>query len=84
MNKLLLIVLSSIFMLGCAAQEEVKPFHPTDDIAAQAQGDKGFTAEDTSVVELEPPKPFHPTDDISSQAQGGKGETSDGSEAQLP
>ena len=84
MNKLLFITFIGIFMLGCAAQEEVKPFHPTDDIAAQAQGDKGFTAEDTSVVELEPPKPFHPTDDISSQAQGGKGETSDGSEAKLP
>jgi len=84
MNKLLFITFIGIFMLGCAAQEEVKPFHPTDDIAAQAQGDKGFTAEDTSVVELEPPKPFHPTDDISAQAQGGKGHESDGSAVQLP
>ena len=87
MNKLLLIVLSSIFMLGCAAQEDVKAFHPTDDVSAQSQGGKGFTADDASVVQLESPapeKPFHPTDDVSAQAQGGKGHTSDGSEVQLP
>ncbi|MFL2980947.1 MAG: hypothetical protein ACJZ18_04310 [Methylophilaceae bacterium] len=87
MNKLLLITLMGFLMLGCSAQEEVKAFHPTDDVSAQSQGGKGFTADDASVVQLESPapeKPFHPTDDVSSQAQGGKGETSDGSEAQLP
>jgi|TARA_B100000902_G_scaffold163576_1_gene158777 uncharacterized lipoprotein YajG len=45
MNKLLLIVLSSIFMLGCAAQEEVKEFHPTDDVNQQAQGGKGHESD---------------------------------------
>ena len=87
MNKLFLIPLVGFLMLGCAAQEEVKAFHPTDDVSAQSQGGKGFTADDASVVQLEAPapeKPFHPTDDISAQAQGGKGETSDGSEVQLP
>jgi hypothetical protein len=95
MNKLLLITLAGVLMFGCAAQEEVvKPFHPTDDISAQAQGGKGHTS-DGSEVQLEAPapvktktpapvKPFHPTDDISAQAQGGKGQTSDGSEVQLP
>ena len=88
MKKLLLITILGFFMIGCAAQEEVvNAFHPTDDVSAQSQGGKGFTADDASVVQLEAPapeKPFHPTDDVSSQAQGGKGETSDGSEAQLP
>jgi len=87
MNKLLLITLIGFLMLGCSVQEEVKAFHPTDDVSAQAQGGKGFTADDASVVQLEasaPEKPFHPTDDVSSQAQGGKGHTSDGSEVQLP
>ena len=92
MNKLLLITLAGVLMLGCAAQEEVAAFHPTDDISAQAQGGKGHTA-DGSEVQLEtsapvetpaPVKAFHPTDDISSQSQGGKGHTSDGSEVQLP
>ena len=87
MNKLFLITVLGFFMLGCAAQEEVaKAYHPTDDVSAQAQGGKGFTA-DGSEVQLEAPepvKPFHPTDDVSSQAQGGKGFTSDGSEVQLP
>ena len=84
MNKLLFITFIGIFMLGCAAQEAAKEFHPTDDVNEQSQGGKGFTAEDTSVVELEPAKPFHPTDDISAQAQGGKGHESDGSEVHLP
>ena len=92
MNKLLLISALGFLVVGCAAQEEdVKPYHPTDDISAQSQGGKGHTS-DGSEVQLEAPvvaeapavKAFHPTDDISSQAQGGKGETSDGSEAQLP
>ena len=45
MNKLLLITLLGFLMLGCAAQEEVKAFHPTDDISAQAQGGKGETSD---------------------------------------
>jgi|TARA_B100001105_G_C22153804_1_gene341354 uncharacterized protein YcfL len=45
MNKLLLITLLGFLMLGCAAQEEVKAFHPTDDISAQAQGGKGQTSD---------------------------------------
>ena len=49
MNKLLLIMLSSIFMLGCAAQEDVKAFHPTDDVSAQAQGGKGHTSDGSEV-----------------------------------
>jgi hypothetical protein len=87
MNKLLLITIFGFLIVGCASyEEEVKAFHPTDDVSAQAQGGKGFTA-DGSEVQLETPEPvkaFHPTDDVSSQAQGGKGHTSDGSEVQLP
>ena len=87
MNKVLLITALGFLVAGCAVQEEaVKAFHPTDDISAQSQGGKGFTA-DGSEVQLEAPAPvkaFHPTDDVSSQAQGGKGHTSDGSEVQLP
>jgi hypothetical protein len=49
MNKLLLTVFASIFMLGCAAQEEVKAFHPTDDVSAQAQGGKGHTSDGSEV-----------------------------------
>jgi hypothetical protein len=49
MNKLLLITLLGFFMLGCAAQEEVKAFHPTDDISAQAQGGKGHTSDGSEV-----------------------------------
>ena len=46
MKKLLLITILGFFMIGCAAQEEVvKAFHPTDDISAQSQGGKGFTAD---------------------------------------
>ena len=92
MYKLLLITLTGVLMIGCAAQEEVvKPYHPTDDISAQSQGGKGHTS-DGSEAQLEAPvvaeapaaKPFHPTDDVNGQSQGGKGHTSDGSEAQLP
>ncbi|MDB4040522.1 hypothetical protein N9489_03635 [Methylophilaceae bacterium] len=86
MNKLL-ITIAGVLMFGCAAQEEAaKAYHPTDDVSAQSQGGKGFTA-DGSEVQLEAPEPvkaFHPTDDVSSQSQGGKGHTSDGSEVQLP
>jgi uncharacterized lipoprotein YajG len=45
MNKLLLITVLGFLMLGCAAQEEVKAFHPTDDISSQAQGGKGETSD---------------------------------------
>jgi len=92
MYKLLLITLTGVLMIGCAAQEEVvKPYHPTDDISAQSQGGKGHTS-DGSEVQLEAPvvaeapaaKPFHPTDDVNGQSQGGKGHTSDGSEVHLP
>ena len=48
MNKLLFITFIGIFMLGCAAQEAAKEFHPTDDVNEQSQGGKGFTAEDKS------------------------------------
>ena len=86
MNKLL-ITIAGVLMFGCAAQEEAaKAYHPTDDVSAQSQGGKGFTA-DGSEVQLEAPEPvkaFHPTDDVSSQSQGGKGHTSDGSEVHLP
>ena len=64
MNKLLLITALGFIIVGCAAQEEaVKAYHPTDDISAQSQGGKGFTA-DGSEVQLEAPEPvkaFHPT-----------------------
>ena len=87
MKNFLLLTISGMLMFGCAVYDEpVKAFHPTDDVSAQAQGGKGFTA-DGSEVQLEAPAPvkaFHPTDDVSSQAQGGKGHTSDGSEVQLP
>ena len=86
MNKLLLITVLGFLMLGCAAQEEVKPFHPTDSDALSTQGGKGFTA-DGSEVQLEAPapvKPFHPTDSDALSTQGGKGNTSDGSEVKLP
>jgi uncharacterized protein YcfL len=49
MNKLLLITLSAFLMLGCAAQEEVKPFHPTDDVSSQSQGGKGFESDGSEV-----------------------------------
>ena len=86
MFKLFSITLVGVLMIGCAAQEEVKAYHPTDDISAQSQGGKGHTA-DGSEVQLEAPAPvkaFHPTDDVNGQSQGGKGHTSDGSEVQLP
>ena len=92
MYKLLLVTLTGVLMIGCAAQEEVvKPYHPTDDISAQSQGGKGHTS-DGSEAQLEAPvvaeapaaKPFHPTDDVNGQSQGGKGHTSDGSEVHLP
>ena len=43
MNKLLLITLAGVLMLGCAAQEEVAAFHPTDD--TEWQGGKGETSD---------------------------------------
>ena len=49
MNKLLLITILGFLMLGCAAQEEVKAFHPTDDISAQSQGGKGHTSDGSEV-----------------------------------
>ena len=41
MNKFLFVALLAIFLGGCASQEEVKAFHPTDDVSSQAQGGKG-------------------------------------------
>jgi len=49
MNKLLLITALGFLMLGCAAQEEVKAYHPTDDISAQSQGGKGHTSDGSEV-----------------------------------
>ena len=49
MNKLLLIAVLGFLMIGCAAQEEVKAFHPTDDISSQAQGGKGETGDGSEV-----------------------------------
>jgi hypothetical protein len=48
MNKLLLACVG-ILMFGCAAQEEVKPFHPTDSDALSTQGGKGFTSDGSEV-----------------------------------
>ncbi len=63
MNKLILITLIGFLMLGCSleneeakaepeeakAESEVKAFHPTDDISAQAQGGKGETSDGSEV-----------------------------------
>ena len=49
MNRLLLVTVLGFLFLGCAAQEEVKAFHPTDDISAQAQGGKGHTSDGSEV-----------------------------------
>jgi hypothetical protein len=49
LNKLLLITILGFFMIGCAAQEEVKAFHPTDDVSAQSQGGKGFESDGSEV-----------------------------------
>jgi hypothetical protein len=49
MNKLLLITVLGFLMLGCAAQEEVKPFHPTDSDALSTQGGKGHTSDGSEV-----------------------------------
>ena len=49
MNKLLLITALGFLILGCAAQEEVKAYHPTDDISAQSQGGKGHTSDGSEV-----------------------------------
>ena len=65
MNKLLVITILGFLMLGCDASEvaepeavseaaseaesEVKAFHPTDDISAQAQGGKGHTSDGSEV-----------------------------------
>ena len=49
MNKLLLITALGFLMLGCAAQEEVKAFHPTDDVSSQSQGGKGHTSDGSEV-----------------------------------
>ena len=64
MNKLFFVAFLALFLGGCAGQEEVAAFHPTDSDALSTQGGKGFTAEDPSVVQLdsEPVKAFHPTD----------------------
>ena len=86
MNKLLLITLAGALMIGCAAQEEaVKAYHPTDDVSAQSQGGKGFTADGSEVqlVTPDPVKAFHPTDSDALSTQGGKGEVGDGSEVHL-
>ena len=86
MKKLLLITALGFFVVGCATQEEaIKAYHPTDDVSAQSQGGKGFTA-DGSEVQLEAPEPvkaFHPTDSDALSTQGGKGEVGDGSEVYL-
>jgi len=49
MNKLLLITILGFLIIGCAAQEEVKPYHPTDDISNQSQGGKGHTSDGSEV-----------------------------------
>ena len=49
MNKLLLITVLGFLMIGCAAQEEVKAFHPTDDVNGQSQGGKGHTSDGSEV-----------------------------------
>tara|TARA_B110000261_G_C12761799_1_gene228853 strand:- start:189 stop:356 length:168 start_codon:yes stop_codon:yes gene_type:complete len=49
MNKLLLVTVLGFLMIGCAAQEEVKAFHPTDDISSQAQGGKGEVGDGSEV-----------------------------------
>ena len=60
MNKFL-ITIAGVLMFGCAAQEEAaKAYHPTDDVSAQSQGGKGFTA-DGSEVQLEAPEPVTET-----------------------
>ena len=45
MNKFLFVELLAIFLGGCASQEEVKAFHPTDDVSSHAQGCKGETSD---------------------------------------
>jgi|TARA_B110000467_G_C17911123_1_gene259899 hypothetical protein len=79
MNKLFFVVFLALFLGGCAGQEEVAAFHPTDDVSAQSQGGKGFTADDTSVVQLdsEPVKAFHPTDALLIGGNGGFNPTPD-------
>tara|TARA_B100001175_G_C19382492_1_gene577255 strand:+ start:535 stop:819 length:285 start_codon:yes stop_codon:yes gene_type:complete len=81
MNKLFFVAFLAIFLGGCAGQEEVAAFHPTDDVSAQSQGGKGFTADDTSVVQLdsepEPAKAFHPTDALLIGGNGGFNPTPD-------
>ena len=49
MNKLFIIILTGYLLVGCAAQEEVKAFHPTDDVSSQSQGGKGFTSDGSEV-----------------------------------
>lgn len=49
MNKFLFVALLAIFLGGCASQEEVKAFHPTDDVSSQAQGGKGETSDGSEV-----------------------------------
>ena len=49
MNKLLLITVLGFLMLGCAAQEEVKAFHPTDSDALSTQGGKGEVGDGSEV-----------------------------------
>ena len=66
MKQLLPVLFIAIFVGGCAATSEPeKPFHPTDDISAQAQGGKGKVGDGSEVdFGLDEPevKPFHPTD----------------------
>ena len=45
MNKLLLVTVLGFLMIGCAAQEEVAAFHPTDSDALSTQGGKGETSD---------------------------------------
>ncbi|MDG2252986.1 MAG: hypothetical protein P8K73_05015 [Methylophilaceae bacterium] len=82
MKHLLPAAFIAIFIGGCAATPEPEaPFHPTQDVNAQSQGGKGFTADDESVVDfgLDEPevKAFHPTDALLIGGNGGFNPTGD-------
>ena len=70
MKKLLALLGIAVLILGCAAKNQEKAFHPTDDVNASSQGGKGFESDGSEVdfgldeeptkVQYEDPKKYYP------------------------
>jgi hypothetical protein len=70
MKKLLALLAVAVFFAGCAAKNQEKAYHPTDDVNASSQGGKGFESDGSEVdlgldeepakVQYEDPKKYYP------------------------